>query len=260
MDAQSPGIDKRPEPTLLSIAALLPLPERADWWPAERWPLWALVLYLPVVGVIVLVQGLPAALMAAPQDEALVRAVLVPVACLAGLAVVTSRFWPAFWRFLGVTHPRRILQSWRVVGNCLAGLCLVMAVCVATVRIGFGPPEAGEQVQTVSDAPTHLQLLFASVFEEFLFRGLLLGVLVSHVAPRTAVIVSALLFWSMHVPQYLPHMEDIVTFEAALVYTVPALLLGVVAGWYQLRWGNILACILFHYGLNLTSFALTRFW
>jgi membrane protease YdiL (CAAX protease family) len=76
-----------------------------------------------------------------------------------------------------------------------------------------------------------LLVVVAPLTEELLFRGVILRGLLSHHTPTVALLVSSFLFAAVHLnPWQFPS----------------ALSLGVILGWFYLRTGSVLACILGH--------------
>jgi membrane protease YdiL (CAAX protease family) len=74
-------------------------------------------------------------------------------------------------------------------------------------------------------------MVLAPLFEETLFRGVLLPVLARHWGPPIAVLMSALVFGLAHL---------------SLGELVPLLVLGVGLGWLRLRTGRLAPCVLMH--------------
>jgi hypothetical protein len=76
-----------------------------------------------------------------------------------------------------------------------------------------------------------LLVVVAPLTEELLFRGLILRGLLSRHTPTVAVLVSSFLFAAIHLNPW---------------QFMSALSLGIILGWFYLRTGSVLACIIGH--------------
>ena len=85
-----------------------------------------------------------------------------------------------------------------------------------------------------------LAVVIAPVTEELLFRGALYRFLKGRLTPRSALVVSALVFSAFHIP--------------TLTYAVPLFLLGLALGHSYETTGNLHVPILFHAIFNLNTF------
>jgi uncharacterized protein len=76
-----------------------------------------------------------------------------------------------------------------------------------------------------------LLVLVAPLTEELLFRGMILRGLLARYGPGVAVVLTALLFALIHLNPW---------------QILPAFFLGVVFGWFYLRTGSVLLCVIAH--------------
>jgi hypothetical protein len=106
-----------------------------------------------------------------------------------------------FWRML---RWRRI--GWKSVLGCLAGGALL------TVAIAVFPPLLPDANQfplqdlfnsrAAAYAIGAFAILVAPFMEELIFRGVLFGVFESQIGLRSAILITAILFGGLHVPEY----------------------------------------------------------
>jgi uncharacterized protein len=87
-------------------------------------------------------------------------------------------------------------------------------------------------------------VIAAPVFEELIFRGIMLDGLLSRIRPMTAILVSSLLFGVVHLnaPQF-----------------ITGTVMGFFLGWVYLRSRSVGACILIHMAANLSGFMMRFF-
>ncbi|MFC5712608.1 CPBP family intramembrane glutamic endopeptidase [Thalassorhabdus alkalitolerans] len=76
----------------------------------------------------------------------------------------------------------------------------------------------------------------AGVSEEFLFRGVLLGLLWIHFNEIWALLISSLVFMALHIPQY----------KGSLVMHTIVLMMGLFLGWLFIQTGTLWAPIMAH--------------
>ncbi len=87
-------------------------------------------------------------------------------------------------------------------------------------------------------------LLFAPVFEEFVFRGLLLNDFLNRYSPTRAIFIAAIIFSLIHINpgQYFVTLS-----------------LGLLNGWYFYKTRNLLSCIIIHSLNNFISITLIKY-
>ncbi|MDX1904185.1 MAG: CPBP family intramembrane glutamic endopeptidase [Thermonemataceae bacterium] len=81
-------------------------------------------------------------------------------------------------------------------------------------------------------------LIVAPIFEEIIFRGLVLEKLLTRLSPIWAILHSSLIFGIVHIN---------------LVSIVNAILIGLLLGWVYFRTKSILICMILHFLVNLIS-------
>ncbi len=131
------------------------------------------------------------------------------------------------------------------------------AVCTAifiviSVLQSFAPSSQGLTATGVSLAtlvaaiPWILVFIFANSFmEELWFRGLSLGKLSPHLGTLLTVLVTALVFGSMHLG------ATYITPAQMILFPLIAFVLGLVNGYMTLKTGSIWGSVLFHAGYDL---------
>jgi hypothetical protein len=145
----------------------------------------------------------------------------------------------------GVLHPAP--YSLRATGGLVVPAVLLVApaafifVCFADdlVRLAW-PVSANDRLDMealLAGGPlTALAVVGgAPVFEELLFRGIILRGLLARMAPGPAIVVSALLFGIAHLDVY---------------QLVSGALLGLPLGWLYVRFRSVLPCIALHAATN----------
>lgn len=85
-------------------------------------------------------------------------------------------------------------------------------------------------------------VIAAPLFEEFLFRGILLDGLLKNYSPRKAIIISALLFGIVHLNPW---------------QFIGAFFCGILMGWIYYRTKNIWYTVFYHFANNLLGFVFT---
>jgi membrane protease YdiL (CAAX protease family) len=99
--------------------------------------------------------------------------------------------------------------------------------------------------------------LGTALFEETIFRGVLLGVLMRATARRAAVITSAVLFGLWHVPAALSDAqgESAAATVGILAGTIAVTTVaGVLFAWLRLRSGSLAAPVLAHIATNSVTY------
>lgn len=87
-------------------------------------------------------------------------------------------------------------------------------------------------------------LLLAPVFEELVFRGVILNGFLNRYSPTKSILVTSLLFSVLH----LNPMQFIIAF-----------LLGLLTGWYFYKTRNLLSCIMIHSLSNLFGITMIKY-
>ena len=92
-----------------------------------------------------------------------------------------------------------------------------------------------------------IEVLFAPIYEEFIFRGLILSGLTRFYSPRTSIIISSILFGLWHLKN-LFFWPMIAVVRQILWVT---LLIGPVLGYTTLKTKNVWIAVMLHYLYNL---------
>ncbi len=128
-----------------------------------------------------------------------------------------------------------------------AVIFIVIAVLQASAPASRGLTATGVSLKTLIDAiPWILIFIFTNSFmEELWFRGLSLGRLSPILGTAAAVLVTALVFGSMHLG------ATYVTAAQMILFALIAFALGLVNGYVMLKTGSIWGSVLFHAGYDL---------
>ena len=192
----------------------------------------AMALYFTLLGVSVV--SLVAALAGAPE-------VTTDLAASIGFSVVVL-----IW--CGFSDPRSLVRLFKPARPVWYLVALAVAVC--TVAVAFAVVESlhrGLGLEKLNYSPPYLAAGYGTwvivmvvcvqpaVFEELAFRGVMLTSLRPTLSDVEAVLVSAMLFMTLHVsPAAFPH----------------TLAMGVAAGFIRLASKSILPCVLLHFVHN----------
>lgn len=235
-----------------------PIPEAAvpellvaDPLVPERRPFWGYVdlalvfgLLLAFVAVILLVAaGLVLALPSLRQDQA---QLLLPTQIALYAAVYLS-----FRVVLGLRHGKPVLTS---LGWCPARFNLLfvalggimLAFTVAGLAALIHTPKVPSPVESLMNSPVLLSLFglmaitLAPFFEELVFRGFLQPLLTRSLGIIAGVVITAVVFGSLHAPEY----------SFAWQYAVAVSLVGIVLGWVRVRSNSIIPCTVMHGAYN----------
>ena len=140
---------------------------------------------------------------------------------------------------LGVT--RAVGRGWLLLAVPLAvGTYALARTCMWGIStIGVPELEPGADLLASGWGSVSLVLLFCvqpAIFEELAFRGVILAALAHVMKSREAVVVSALMFMTLHL----------------MVFSFPHLLvMGVLYGWLRVRSGSLYPSMLAHFFHNL---------
>ena len=158
--------------------------------------------------------------------------------------------------YLNRLSPRRAFLISRITAGqvmAVATIVLGMAVLLSEVdnvfRVLLKPPQWLSNVlkdlffaQNKLFSRIFLLVVIAPITEETLFRGIILRGLLSRYRPATAVSLSAFLFGVIHANPW---------------QLLSAFFLGLVFGWFYLRTGSLLLCVLAHAMANGLSLVCT---
>jgi membrane protease YdiL (CAAX protease family) len=162
-----------------------------------------------------------------------------------------------------LTRVRPVVPLLVLTLSCDLVLILCMGSGSLVYRLSEGKPLTGEFVRHVFDLslalPPQSMLLFAqffSSFEEVLFRGVFLTMLLATLSARRAIVYSALAFGLMHLPAVLAGQPLVPT----LGQVVWAFLFGLFYGYLFLQSGSLLPPMIIHWLSNVFQAPLTAYW
>lgn len=214
-----------------------------------------------VVDVVVIYGGLHVATLAiGPEHAGHLFVTLLAAGCAAGLLVawLACRKLASGGALFGVLEPRLGTRVAVLDGACLGigslrlGHVVLMVTALVAHAAAVQPPADTNPVELIvhlSGGETDRVAVFVVVallgplFEEVVFRGVLLPWLATWTSVATAVVVSSVLFAVMHT-LYGPG-------GVVVVFT-----LGVVFAWVRLRTGAVTAPVLLHVSWNAVSYGL----
>jgi uncharacterized protein len=166
------------------------------------------------------------------------------------------------WAGIGLGHPR--LVPGLGVGLVAAlGVGIVLVVAIPTARV---VPIVASLLDDTRAAEVADSVLFVvliripfgtALFEEVLFRGVLLAEVRSRLRPLAAVVLSSVVFGLWHIPPTIValRLNDVAVGSAAgLSGIVGAVLVTTVAGigfcWLRLRVDSLVAPVVVHWAIN----------
>ncbi|WHZ19197.1 MAG: hypothetical protein OJF55_001346 [Rhodanobacteraceae bacterium] len=191
-------------------------------------------------------------LMQANPDIRAITAVLTIAAAAAVMTAIVRQTWPAQWARaelpgFGLTRPN---GKYAYLGAVLLALLVLMVGNLMTHLLAGSHPIRQDVTLLAGNVSPGLRMLLALLVvgvapfvEELVFRGVLLSGLASRMHIGWAVVLSALVFGCVHLPD----------FKFAW-YPVPALvLLGVASAWLRLKTRSLWPSITLHATNNLVA-------
>lgn len=133
---------------------------------------------------------------------------------------------------------------WRVTPAVQIGI--IIACYLAMVAAGYLEWRSTGLLQGY---PVHVEVLFVPVYEEMIFRGLILGALLAHTSPMRAIAYSSLLFGIWHLKNIFYDPAPQVLYQVA--YT--GLFFGPVTAYLAVRTRTIWPGVILHYLNNLLA-------
>jgi membrane protease YdiL (CAAX protease family) len=197
-------------------------------------------------------------------DVVVIKLVPDPAELPVKAAVVAGLLWWARTR-AGLSWNELGLGRESVGSGLRAGLAVAAVVAAVIALLAAVPATrsffANDQTVTAASAterwlnPLVLIPLGTVVFEETIFRGVLLGVLLRVTSTRRAVVASAVVFGCWHVPSALAHVSGPVIGVAAVLGTVVVTAVaGVVFAILRVWSGSLIAPICAHIATNSFAF------
>ena len=131
---------------------------------------------------------------------------------------------------------------------CAGSVALLLGVVAPLTSLVPISETMREMLKSLGDhkgVPTFIYFVIAApLFEELIFRGIMLDGLLKRIKPAIAILVSSLLFGVVHLnaPQF-----------------ITGTVMGCFLGWVYMRSGSVGACILIHMAANFSGFIMRFF-
>ncbi len=160
-----------------------------------------------------------------------------------GLRYGKPVFWSLGWR---PAHYNTLL---------VAGGGVVLAFAISGLAALLHTPKINSEIEKLLQSRASLVMLgtmavtIAPLFEELFFRGFLQPLLSRSFGVVAGVLLTAVLFGSMHAPEY----------EWAWQYALAVTLVGAVLGWVRARTGSIIPSTIMHASYNAVFFVAAAF-
>jgi len=129
-------------------------------------------------------------------------------------------------------------------------LFLIVGLFLVTTALEY---QSFRQTGSFHGYPVSVSLLFAPIYEEILFRGAILLLLLKRFSLKKAVILSCLLFGVWHIKNIFYLSPARVAYQSAYA----ALFIGPILVYLAIRLKNIWPGVIVHYVNNIIAFALT---
>jgi uncharacterized protein len=225
------------------------MPESTDYpssEPMSRGPFWGYEDLALLIGAVLPCGFLGALLVRAlHMDNRAERVLLFQILMYALLfaalyALISIRHGRPFWRSLSWSRPVRFPLSWIMAG-------LGLALLTAALGAAFKAPRVPDEIRALitNRGSLIVVLLFVvalgPVFEELLFRGFLLPLLIRTFGPAGGILLTALPFALLHGAQN----------EWAWQQVTMIGLAGAAFGYAKYKTGSTAASTLLHSGFNL---------
>jgi membrane protease YdiL (CAAX protease family) len=219
------------------------VPEKKPFWGYVDLALVFGLLFAFIALIFLAAAGLVLALPSLQRDQApllLPTQIAVYVAVYISLRVVFGlRYSKPVLRSLGWCAARFNLLVVGLGGILLAFIVSALAALVHT-------PKVPSPVESLMNSPVLLTLFgvmavtLAPFFEELVFRGFLQPLLTRSLGVIVGIVLTAIVFGSLHAPEY----------SFAWQYAVAVSLVGVVLGWLRVRSDSIIPCTVMHGAYN----------
>jgi membrane protease YdiL (CAAX protease family) len=196
-------------------------------------------------------RGIANAAMGSPDTRVILIVVTIAAAAVVMIAIVRQT-WPAQWSRaelpgFGLVGPR---SGYAYPAAVLLGIVVVVLGSIITHALAGKQPVQQDVSVMAREVPLGMRCVLAllvvcvaPVVEELVFRGVLLSGLASRMRIGWAIVVSAVIFGLVHLPD----------FKFAW-YPVPALiLLGLVLAWLRVRTRSLWPSITLHATNNLVA-------
>ncbi|HJP97637.1 MAG TPA: CPBP family intramembrane glutamic endopeptidase [Rhodanobacteraceae bacterium] len=191
------------------------------------------------------------AAMASPELRVVLTVVTIAAAAAVMIALVRQT-WPALWSRadlpgFGFARPKKASAY---VAAVLLGVAILLCGGILTHFLAQGHPFHQDVSVLAGKVPLGMRVVLAllvvcvaPIVEELVFRGVLLSGLARRMHVGWAILVSAVIFGCVHLPDF-----------RFAWYPVPALiLLGLVSGWLRVRARSLWPSITLHATNNLVA-------
>lgn len=140
------------------------------------------------------------------------------------------------------------LFQFRTVGKLtpLAQILTILGLYIAMVVLGYFEYQKTGLLQGY---PPHVSVLFVPIYEEMIFRGLILGTLIKVISSKKAIVFSSLLFGLWHLKNIF--YVDIPGLTYQLAYTT--LFFGPLTAYIALKTKTIWPGVILHYINNILA-------
>lgn len=193
--------------------------------------------------------GLPASLLLERTNPLRQPLVVLGVTSVAVLLVWLVRRYLAHRPWQGL----RLTRSWSALPQALLGVGAAMAAVIGanaiSVALGVATWAPGIDPSQLLLLPLAIAIIvLGQAFpEELWFRGHLFDTLSDRLTPRTVLVVTSLVFGSLHIFSHSPAQG----LAEKLIYVVQAMSLGLACGAARSRTGALWAAIGFHTGYHI---------
>jgi membrane protease YdiL (CAAX protease family) len=137
-------------------------------------------------------------------------------------------------------------QCWRIPG--WAQVVMVVALFVLTVYLTY--VEYIAKGTCFGFPGPAFNVLFNPIYEEFIFRGWILGALARHHSNRFAIVGSSILFGIVHIR----NIFWLEPFQLASMMIFAGLITGPILGYVTLRCRSVWPAVMLHYLNNLSYY------
>ncbi len=234
------------EPLLKEPVAILQEPAREPFWGYTDLAL-MMGLLAASTAIIVLVVGLLVGFNPKLRDDPTPLAVPTQF-------VLYGLVYLCFWLVLGLRYKRPVFASlgWRRSSFNLTAAAIgggVLALCISALASLLHTPKVASPVDKLVSTPlsfavvAFLAVIAAPFFEELFFRGFLQPLFSRSLGIAAGILITAVLFGSLHAPEYSWAWQYVVAISAA----------GAVFGWVRARANSIIPCTVMHGCFNAVS-------
>lgn len=218
-----------------------------------RWPFWDFQDLLIFIGLafpslilsVFAVKALNAAVPLSKPQEALLAQLIWYVLVFSVLyGLLRLRYGQPFWRSLGWAPPFRGANPSFLAGPFLAFGIAYIGFLIHTPQIQMPFKDMFSDRSTIVMFAIFAVIL-GPLCEELAFRGFLMPLLIRPLGATAGVVLTGLLFGSLHAGEYAWSWKHVVLISAA----------GIAFGWVRYKTGSTAASTFMHSSYNLTQLA-----